>query len=579
MGFRAAFTSAVRAIARPHLVLPAAFVAVIALLSPPAVEDASAQGFRMQGSRGSFSSTGPGRFQSSMNPGMASKSAILQSGKSGRRPGTNNIVTNLGQGGMGGGGMGKGGMAGTGGGMGGRHPPTTVADPRNPKGGDHRPPGRPRFPIPPILPPGGDTVVTLPGGPASGPPSSGGGGGGGGGGQSTPSAQSNQPPTNWGRYVPNEVVVEVAATVSPETMNALLRRHRLTQLETVNLQSSNTSIRRLRINDRRGVPAVVRALAAEGFTVQPNLIATLQEGAAAMSEALEQYALARMRMPEAHTLSTGQRVLIAVIDSGADAEHPELAGMILDTFDAIGSGERTHAHGTSIVGAIAARSRLRGTAPGAHILVARAFGTQRSSMDGTSTDIIKALEWSMTRGARVINMSFAGSRDPGIERRLATARERGIILVAAAGNAGPTSAPLYPAANPVVIAVTATDIDDRIYRMANRGNHVAIAAPGVDLWLPTVDGGYRRTSGTSFSAAEITGVIALMLERNPGLTPDAVRRALLSTARDLGAPGLDPLFGAGLVDAYQAVSSVLPPALEANEAPATAGVGPGIVDN
>ena len=575
MGFRAAFTSAVRAVSRPHVVLPAAFVAVIALLSPPAVEDASAQGFRMQGSRGSVSTTGPGRFQSSM--GMASKSAILQGGKSGhRRPGSN-IATGPGAG-IGQGGMGKGGMAGMGGGMGGRHPGST-ADTRNPKGGDHRPPRRPRFPIPPILPPGGDTVVTLPGGPTSGPPSSGGGGGGGGQPSSTPPAPSNQPPTNWGRYVPNEVVVEVASTVSPETMTALLRRHRLTQLETVNLQSSGTSIRRLRINDRRGVPAVVRALAAEGFTVQPNLIATLQEAASAMSQAaLEQYALARMRMPEAHTLATGQRVLIAVIDSGADTQHPELAGMILDTFDAIGSGDRVHAHGTSIVGAIASRSRLRGTAPGAHILVARAFGTQRSSMDGTSTDIIKALEWSMTRGARVINMSFAGSRDPGIERRLATARQRGIILVAAAGNAGPASAPLYPAANPAVIAVTATDIDDRIYRSANRGNHVAIAAPGVDLWLPTVDGGYRRTSGTSFSAAEITGVIALMLERNPGLDPDAVRRALLSTARDLGTPGLDPLFGAGLVDAYQAVSSVLP-AQEANEAPATAGVGPGIADN
>ena len=576
MGFRAAFTSAVRAVSRPYLVLPAAFVAVIALLSPPVIEDASAQGFRMQGSRGSFSSTGPGRFQTSTNPGMASKSAILQGGKSGRRPGSN-VVTDAG---MGQGGMGKGGMAGMGGGMGGRHPGTT-ADTRPPKGGDHRPPRRPRFPIPPIvIPPGGDTIVTLPGGPTSGPPSSGGGGGGGGRPSSTPSAQSNQPPTNWGRYVPNEVVVEVASTVTPEAMSALLRRHRLTQLETVNLQSSGTSIRRLRINDRRGVPAVVRALAAEGFTVQPNLIATLQEASSAMSQtALEQYALARMRMPEAHTLATGQRVLIAVIDSGADAQHPELAGMILDSFDAIGSGDRTHAHGTSIVGAIAARSRLRGTAPGAHILVARAFGTQRSSMDGTSTDIIKALEWSMTRGARVINMSFAGSRDPGIERRLATARQRGIILVAAAGNAGPTSAPLYPAANPAVIAVTATDIDDRIYRSANRGNHVAIAAPGVDLWLPTVDGGYRRTSGTSFSAAEITGVIALMLERNPGLDHDAVRRALLSTARDLGDPGLDPLFGAGLVDAYRAVSSVMPSGPEANEAPATAGVGTASADN
>ena len=75
-------------------------------------------------------------------------------------------------------------------------------------------------------------------------------------------------------------------------------------------------------------------------------------------------------------------------------------------------------------------------------------------------------------------MSFAGPRDPAIERRLATARARGIILVAAAGNAGPNSAPLYPAADPNVIAVTATDDNDRIFRSANRGNHIAIAAPG-----------------------------------------------------------------------------------------------------
>jgi subtilisin family serine protease len=285
-----------------------------------------------------------------------------------------------------------------------------------------------------------------------------------------------------------------------------------------------------------------------------------------------------MRMPEAHALATGQRVRIAVIDSGADAHHPELAGMIVDSYDAIGSGDRTHAHGTSIVGAIVSRSRLRGTAPGAQILMARAFGTRRNTMDGNSVDIIKALEWSLARGPRIINMSFAGSRDPGIERRLSTAVQRGIILVAAAGNAGPASPPLYPAANPAVIAVTATDIDDRIFRAANRGNHVAIAAPGVDLWLPTVDGGYRRTSGTSFSAAEITGIIALMLEHNPQLNSDAVRQALVRSARDLGAPGVDPLFGAGLVDAYQAVSSVMPAAPEANAAPATVNVTPNEVE-
>jgi subtilisin family serine protease len=89
--------------------------------------------------------------------------------------------------------------------------------------------------------------------------------------------------------------------------------------------------------------------------------------------------------------------------------------------------------------------------------------------------------------------------------------------------------------------------------------------------VPALGGDYRMTSGTSFSSAEVSGVIALMLERNPSLTPDAVRRALMSTARDLGPRGVDPVFGAGLIDAYQAVLSVLP-AAPAAAAAATVGV-------
>lgn len=550
MGFRAAFTSAIHAVARPSLVVPAAIVAAFALLSPPAIDDASAQGFRMQGPRG-FSGGAPGRFQMTGGmSGMMSKSGMPTGMSGSRRPGQ--VAITGGMGGMGGMGMG-----------GGRHPGgNTITDGRHPKG-DPRHPRRPRFPIP--IYPGGDTVVSTPGGPPSGPPANVSGGGGGGGGGQPP-----QQPTSSGRYVPNEVLVEVATNISPQAMAALMRRHRLTQLESINLQFTNTSIRRLRINDRRPAPMVVRALASEGFTVQLNQIVSLQQATAAPAPSgcsLDQYALARMRMAEAHELASGHRVVIAVIDGGVDTQHPELAGLIVDTYDAIGHGDRVHAHGTSIVGAIAARARLRGTAPGVHILAARAFGTQRTSMDGTTSDIVKAIEWSMQRGARIINMSFAGDRNPLIERTLNVARGRGIVLVAAAGNNGPMAPPQYPAALSAVIAVTATDEDDRLYRLAVRGNHIAIAAPGVNLVLPTVGGDCRITSGTSFSAAEITGVIALMLERNPSLTPDAVRRVLMSTARDLGPPGIDPLFGAGVVDAHRAVMSVLPAAPEANAAP------------
>ena len=184
----------------------------------------------------------------------------------------------------------------------------------------------------------------------------------------------------------------------------------------------------------------------------------------------------------------------------------------------------------------------------------------RNSADGTTYAILRSLDWSASRGARIINMSFAGPHDPAVQRSLAAARKRNIVLIAAAGNAGPNSPPLFPAADPNVIAVTATDENDNLYRLAVRGSHIAIAAPGVNLWLPAPGREYRVLSGTSFSAAEISGVVALMLERNPNLDPDGVRKALIDTAHDLGARGLDPLFGAGLVDVIRAVQSMAPPA-------------------
>ena len=128
-------------------------------------------------------------------------------------------------------------------------------------------------------------------------------------------------------------------------------------------------------------------------------------------------------------------------------------------------------------------------------------------------------------------------------------------MIAAAGNAGPKSPPLYPAANPNVIAVSGTDSQDRLFPASNRGVHIALAAPGTDIFLPAPDGKYQMTSGTSFSAAYVSGIAALMLERNPALKPNDVRAILEKTARDLGAPGRDDMFGAGQADAFAAVTA------------------------
>src|SRR5262249_53523123 len=169
------------------------------------------------------------------------------------------------------------------------------------------------------------------------------------------------------RYVSDEVVFELALNTAEGVVEALARRHRLNRIDSFNSQLVNRTVYRWRIPDRRSVPAVVRALEADPVVIaaQPNYIATLQQGSASAVPALplEQYAGAKLQLQQAHTLATGAKVLIAVIDSGIDVTHPELAGMIAQIYDATGIGEKPHRHGTGIAGAMVAHARLTGTAP------------------------------------------------------------------------------------------------------------------------------------------------------------------------------------------------------------------------
>jgi subtilisin family serine protease len=238
-----------------------------------------------------------------------------------------------------------------------------------------------------------------------------------------------------------------------------------------------------------------------------------------------------------------------------DASHPDLAGAIVANFDTSTDDASPHPHGTGMAGAIAARRTLLGVAPRVGLLAIRAFGSSDGNAESTTFNIIKGLDWAAERAARVVNMSFAGPPDPRLHDALLKASRRGMVLIAAAGNAGASSPPLYPAADPNVIAVTATDVADALFARANRGSYIAVAAPGVDIMVPAPDGTYQFTTGTSVAAAEVSGVAALLIERNPALTPDDVRRILMRTAKALGPKGSDRDFGAGLVNAFRAVSS------------------------
>jgi subtilisin family serine protease len=183
-------------------------------------------------------------------------------------------------------------------------------------------------------------------------------------------------------------------------------------------------------------------------------------------------------------------------------------------------------HGTAIAGAIVSHGDLLGVAPAARILAVGAF----NDAGGTTLTITRGINWSFQSGARIINMSFAGPKDPLLHREVTAAYNRGLILVAAAGNAGTDSPPMYPAAYPEVIAVTATDSDDRVLQQANTGRYVAIAAPGVEIVAPHPGRTYQFSTGTSIAAAHVSGVAALLLERNPQLRPDEIRSILVATA-------------------------------------------------
>ena len=167
----------------------------------------------------------------------------------------------------------------------------------------------------------------------------------------------------------------------------------------------------------------------------------------------------------------------------------------------------------------------------------------------TTMALLRGLQWSADKHARVVNLSLAGARDGLLGDAIAAMIAKEIVIVAAAGNSGATAPSAYPAAFENVIAVTATDSDDALYTAANHGSYIAVAAPGVDVLAPALYEAYQMNSGTSFAAAHVSGVIALLLQRDPKLPVQKIRETLQSGAKDLGPPGMDDQFGAGRVNA------------------------------
>ena len=384
---------------------------------------------------------------------------------------------------------------------------------------------------------------------------------------------NGMPPAGESRFVPDQVLVFSRGALSQQVLDQVTALG-VTLIEQQSLTVVGLYSYLFRINDVgtvsvRDAIRLIQGLAVANVPlIQPNyLFLTAQQRqvpapAAAGQSAREgdpaQYVVEKLKLSDVHRLVKGNNVVIAVIDSEIDAGHPDLVGVVAQRFSTV-APEKPHPHGTGMAGAIASHQKLIGIAPGARLLAVHAFSSKAATAESTTFQILKGIDWSVLQGARIINMSFAGPRDPSMERALKAAYDRNVVLVAAAGNAGPTSPPLFPGADPHVIAVTATDIDNKLFSGANRGRYVAIAAPGVDILVPAPDDTYQLTTGTSVASAELSGVVALMLERNPRLRPADVRRILTKTAQRLGTAPRDNNFGAGLVDPLKAIAAAGPP--------------------
>jgi subtilisin family serine protease len=261
----------------------------------------------------------------------------------------------------------------------------------------------------------------------------------------------------------------------------------------------------------------------------------------------------------ASTAACTAEVTIGVVDTGINPDHEALAKAELEVHRITPEGlDPSRAiHGTAVISLLVGDpdSRSPGLLPDAKVIAVDAFHKAGGDERADVFTLTAGMDYLADNNVRVINMSLAGPPNSVLERATAALVARGIIIVAAVGNGGPKAEPAYPAAYPGVVGVTAVDGRGEVYRRAGQGEHVDLAAPGVEVWTAASIRGARPKTGTSFAAPFVTAAVASLLAAEPGLTADEVAARLATSALDLGDAGRDPVFGHGVVQAARSCRS------------------------
>jgi subtilisin family serine protease len=267
---------------------------------------------------------------------------------------------------------------------------------------------------------------------------------------------------------------------------------------------------------------------------------------------------------------TGQGVKTCIVDTGVDDTHPALNPLIAQ-FDFVNNDSDAtddHGHGTHVAGIIASKdATFRGVATGSSLMAAKVLD---SNGQGFFSDVISGIDWCVTNGADVINLSLGGDAFLGTcdsepdAMAVNNAVAAGVVVTAASGNDGWLDAISQPACASGAIAVGAIDDFDGRTEFSNEGPQLDVVAPGVDivsLNAPIRGGGFTSKTGTSMAAPHVAGLAALILDANPALTPVQVKSAIQNNALDLGDPGFDTIYGNGRIQASNSVNSILPPTI------------------
>lgn len=378
--------------------------------------------------------------------------------------------------------------------------------------------------------------------------------------KSASSGSSVQPPAAPRvERVSNELLVRFSPQATAEQIAALNEASAAGVVK----QIPQLKIYRLSFPAGSDMEAVKQRYAESSLTqkVEPNYVARIPAQEVNDPKSGEQWSLQKGRVPEAWSISAGSPdVVIAVVDTGVDAEHPDLAHQLQQGYDVLtgtpGIPADDNGHGTQMAAIIAAEGNnalgVAGVSWKSRIMPIKVLD---ASGAGAYADIIEGLIYAADHGADIINLSLGGyAYSETMRDAVQYAHDKNVVIVAGAGNDG-SNYPIYPAALPHVLGVVATGETDEKWSYSNFGSFVDLAAPGVGILSATVGGGYGYASGTSQAAAFVSGVAALVKAANGTFTNNQIEDRLQASADDLGASGRDVFFGAGRVNALRALSS------------------------